>query len=129
MKSNCYTFNNYSINGNFIHEGFGINNDGSLYSWYYTERGQRETLKYFKTEKETVEYALEQIKSDKHANRNYIGMIREKSRLIEIISELNKRDIEYWTDEIPYGGIEDMRTRIFIIGCDIKKVSDFSLPK
>ncbi|PPK93930.1 hypothetical protein LY01_02152 [Nonlabens xylanidelens] len=129
MKSNCYTFNSYSINGSFIHNGFGLDNNGGLYSWYYTERGERRTLKYFKTEEEAVNYAFDQIKSDQYANRNYIGMIKEKHRLNEIISELKKRNIEYWTDEIPYGGFEDMRTRIFVIGCDIKKVADISLPK
>src|SRR5690606_11984662 len=41
MKLNCYNFDSYSINGNFIYEGFGIEKNGSLYVWYYTEKGNK----------------------------------------------------------------------------------------
>ena len=41
----------------------------------------------------------------------------------EIINKLNKRKIEYKTDKIPYqNGV--YKTRIFVIGCDYKKVAD-----
>ena len=65
MSENCFNFNSYSINGNSIYEGFGIDKSGELYIWYYTERGQKNNLKYFKTENEIIVYAFNQIKSDK----------------------------------------------------------------
>ncbi|SMP28342.1 hypothetical protein SAMN06265375_1221 [Muriicola jejuensis] len=116
--------NNYSINGNFIFEGFGLENNGGLFQWFYTERGNRETLKYFVTEKDAVKFALKKIHSDEHAKRNYLGMYKSDSEVEQILMELNKREIEYWTDKILYGPFEDWRTRIFVIGCGINKALD-----
>ena len=124
LKENCYSMNNYSINGNIIYEGCGLEKNGSLYHWFYTERGEKRILEYFATEKEAVQFALEKIKSDKHAIRNYIGMFKSESEIENIKSELEKRNVEYWTDKIPYNGINDLRTRFFVIGCGIKKVQD-----
>ena len=42
MKANCANFNSYSINGNAIYEGFGIEIIGGTFIWYYTERGQKD---------------------------------------------------------------------------------------
>lgn len=124
LKENCYPMNSYSINGNTIYEGFGLENNGELYQWFYTERGYKQILEYFSTEKDAVQYALKTIKSNEHANRNYIGMYKSDQEVERIISELKKRGIEYWTDKIPYGGINDWQTRIFVIGCGIKNAQD-----
>lgn len=124
LKENCYSMNSYSINGNFIYEGYGLENNDGLYQWYYTERGEKKVLEYFATENDAVQYALKTIKADEHANRNYIGMYNSQIEVKKVISELEKRGIEFWTDIIPYGGINDLRTRIFAIGCGIKKVQD-----
>ena len=95
MKENCYNFNSYSINGNFIWEGFGIDKNGPLYLWYYTERGQKDTLELFKTEKEIVEFAFNQIKSDKWAKTHCVGCNYDKNITAELISILEKLKIEY----------------------------------
>jgi hypothetical protein len=124
LKDNCYSMNSYSINGNLIYEGYILENNGGLYQWNYTERGEKRTLEHFATEKDAVEYALKKIKSDEHANRNFIGMYKESSEVQKVLSELKNREIEYWTDNIPYGGLKDYRTRIFVIGCGIKKATD-----
>ena len=124
MKDNCYPMNSYSINGNFIYEGCGIESNNGLYEWFYTERGEKSILKYFGNEKDAVEYAFSQIKADKYASLNFIGMFKEKAEIEQIIAELENRSVEYYKDEIPYGGLNDIRTRIFIVGCGIKKVTD-----
>ena len=124
MEDHCYNFNSYSIDGSFIYEGFGIEKQGNLYSWYFTERGQKENLHYFSTEKEVVHFAFEQIKTDRTAKSHCIAMLKSDTELHRLTSELDKREVNYWIDTIPYGGLNDMRNRIFIIGCDIKKVED-----
>jgi hypothetical protein len=124
LKENCYSLNNYSINGNFIFEGFGLENNGGLFQWYYTERGNKETLEHFVTEKDAVDFALIKIQADKHAKRNFLGMFKTETEVEQILSELKKRGIEYWTDRILYGPFEDWRTRIFVIGCGIKRAED-----
>jgi len=119
MKENCYNFNNYSINGNFISEGFGIDRSGSLFSWYYTERGEKNILKYFQSESEIAAYAFHQIKSDKWARTHCIGFttsIDEKSELEAILRNMG---IAYFQDTIPYYGPEQPAYRTFVSGCAI----------
>lgn len=124
LKENCYSKHNYSINGNSIIEGCGLENIGGLYQWYYTERGNKSILKYFNTEKEAVQHAFEEIKANNHANRHYIGMYSSEQKVEKILGELKRRKIEFWTDKIPYGGLKDLRTRIFVIGCGIINAKD-----
>lgn len=124
LVANCYRMNNYSINGNTIYEGYGLEHSDGIFKWFYTEGGAKRTLEYFKTEKEAVAYALRKIKADGHANRNYIGMYADHQEVEQLLSELKKRKVEFWTDKIPFGGMNDLRTRVFVIGCGIKNVQD-----
>lgn len=121
MKENCFNFNSYSINGNSIYEGFGIDKIGGLYIWYYTERGQKDNLKYFKTESEIIEYAFNQIKSDKWAKTHCIGFSADVNKITELKSELLKIEIEFFEDKIPYYGMDRPVFRVFVLGCDIQK--------
>lgn len=127
LKDNCYPMSSYSINGNFIYEGFILKNNSRFspyFEWIYTERGEKRSLEKFYSEKDAVQFALKKIKEDEHANRNLLGMYKENSELEKVLLELKNRGIEYWTDKIPYGGINAWRTRIFVIGCGIKKATD-----
>ena len=121
MSENCFNFNSYSINGNSIYEGFGIDKSSGLYIWYYTERGQKDNLKYFKTENEIIEYAFNQIKSDKWAKTHCIGFSTDINKITDLKTELQKMNIEFFEDKIPYYGIDRPAYRVFILGCDIKK--------
>jgi hypothetical protein len=73
MKQHCFNFNSYSIHGNTIYEGFGIDTSGGVYAWYYTERGQQRDLEYFSSEQEIVLYAFNKIRSDSWARTHMIG--------------------------------------------------------
>ena len=123
MTENCYA-DNYGIGDRSIHEGYGLDNFGSLYVWYYTERGARENVNYFQTEKEAVDFAFKKITSDKFAKSHMIGFINDKQSETELLTELRNRNVEFWKDEIPYYGLEKLTTRIFVLGCDIKMVLD-----
>ena len=124
MKDNCFNFNSYSINGNAIYEGFGIDKIGGQFIWYYTERGQKDNIKYFNNEKELIEYAYNQIKSDKWAKTHCIGFTTDKTKTSELANRLEKLNIEFIKDEIPYYGLERPVYRTFVFGCDYLKVSD-----
>ncbi|MDF3028999.1 MAG: hypothetical protein K0S23_3306 [Fluviicola sp.] len=119
MKNNCYNFNGYSINGNSIFEGFGINKLGGLFSWYYTERGKKKDLKYFQSEEEIIAYAFNQIKGDKWAKTNCIGFTTRIEEKEELESILKEKQVAFFQDEIPYYGIEKPVYRTFVLGCDI----------
>jgi hypothetical protein len=123
MTHNCYN-DSYAIGNRNIYEGCGLDTFGSLYVWYYTERGQRQNLNYFQSEQEAVEFAFKTITADKFANRHLIGFLKDKLAEEELLKELNNRNIKYWTDQIPYGGISDPRFRVFVFGCDIKLTVD-----
>ncbi len=121
MIENCFNFNSYSINGNSIYEGYGIDKSGGLYIWYYTERGQKDNLKYFKTENEIVEYAFNQIKSDKWAKTHCIAFSTDINKINDLRNKLQRMETKFIEDKIPYYGIEKPAYRIFVLGCDIKK--------
>lgn len=38
LKENCYPMHGYSINGNAIYEGYGLEKNGGRFQWFYTER-------------------------------------------------------------------------------------------
>ncbi|GAB4031965.1 hypothetical protein [Spirosoma jeollabukense] len=123
MTENCYD-DTYAIGSRRIHEGYGLDKAGSQYVWYYTERGKRQNLNYFQTEQEAVDFAFKTITADKFANRHLIGFIKDKALETELLAELDKRTIAFWKDDIPYGGLNDRRTRVFVFGCDVKRVLD-----
>jgi len=121
MKENCFNLNSYSINGNFIYEGYGIENTGGLFNWYYTERGNKDVLMYFGNEKEIVAYAFTEIKTDVLANIHCIGFTANKEKAKEIGGLLKNLNIDYIEDSIPYNGIASPVYRIFVLGCSIRQ--------
>ncbi|MEO6734560.1 MAG: hypothetical protein ABIN01_25290 [Ferruginibacter sp.] len=123
MTANCYN-ESYGIGNRNIHEGYGLSTSGSLWVWYYTERGIKQNLTYFQTEKEAVEFAFKTITADDSAKRHLVGFIKEKLKVEELLAELQNRKIHFYKDEIPYGGLVDRRIRVFVFGCDINRVSD-----
>ncbi|MGS2740845.1 hypothetical protein [Sinomicrobium sp. M5D2P17] len=127
MKNNCYNFNGYAINGNFIYEGFGIEQIGGLFNWYFTERGQKDIKKTFKTEQEVIEFAYDQIKNDKWAKSHCIGFLFEERKSEELKSKLTSIGIEYFEDKISYDGPDKTAYRVFVYGCDIKKTENLKL--
>jgi len=127
MKKNCYNFNSYSINGNVIYEGFGIENFGGLFIWYYTERGEKNKLKYFRSEPEIIEYAFNQIKADKWAKTHCIGFTTSKDEKQELENVLKNTKVDFFQDEIPYYGFGRPAYRTFVLGCDIKKTEHLKL--
>lgn len=124
MKANCFNFQSYSINGNAIFEGYGIDRFGSLFIWYYTERGERNTLKYFQTEEEIVEYVFTELQNDKWAKAHCIGFTTNKNEAVELSEKLNSLTIDFFQDEIPYYGLNNPVFRTFVLGCDWKRVND-----
>ena len=84
----------------------------------------RRNLNYFQTEQEAVDFAFKTITEDKSANRHTIGFLSDKNEEAELLRQLDQRNISYWTDQIPYGGIADPRYRVFSFGCDINQTTD-----
>ncbi|WP_345949305.1 hypothetical protein ABDD95_20890 [Mucilaginibacter sp. PAMB04274] len=124
LRSNCYA-DNYAVGGIMIDEGYGLDDNGSVYSWYYTERGQRQDLKSFPDEKAAVAYAFNVIRADRYANRHMIGFVASTDERDHLRTELASRNINYFDDVILYSNDPPQnRYRVFVFGCDILKVND-----
>jgi hypothetical protein len=124
LRSNCYA-DNYAIGGIMIDEGYGLDHNGSVYTWYYTERGQRQDLMSFNDEKTAVAYAFEVIKADLYADRHMIGFVASTRARDHLRRELEKRNINYFDDVILYSNEPPQnRYRVFVFGCDKLKVDD-----
>ncbi|MBC7572269.1 MAG: hypothetical protein H7319_21450 [Spirosoma sp.] len=122
MTAHCYP-DSYAIGRRIIHEGYGLYRDGNQFVWFYTERGVRDILRHFQTESEAVAYAYAAITGDKTANRYLVGLVTSAQEQT-LLTELDARGVAYWKDEISFGGLHDKRSRIFVFGCDIRRVSD-----
>ncbi|MFN0257777.1 hypothetical protein [Pedobacter ureilyticus] len=123
MKTNCFNFNSYAINGNNIDEGFGIENTAGLFVWYYTERGKKDAIKHFHTEQEIVRYAFEQIRADKWAKTHCIGFSANFHKIAELKNELRQMNIDFFGGQIPFYGVDSPVYRIYVLGCDILKTA------
>lgn len=121
MTENCYGFQDYSINGNSIYEGFGIEQVNGIFNWFFTERGQKNIKKVFNNEQDIIEFAFNHIKSNKWAKSHCIGFEFDKSKIETLKVKLEALNIEYFEDKIPYYGPQKPAYRIFIFGCDIKR--------
>lgn len=121
MEEHGYNFNDYSINGNVIGEGFGIDEVGSEFQWYFTERGRKQVKNVFQSEREVVAFAFEQIRDDQWARSHCIGFLFDKAKADELKAKLEAIPLYYIADEIPYYGPEKPAYRFFVFGCDIKR--------
>ncbi len=125
MKRGCYNFNQYSIGGNPISEGFGIEYSKGRYNWYFTERGKKNILEIFDTEKEIISFAFKQIKSDKWANAHCIGFTESKIKSEKLAQKLKENKIDFKEDKIPYYGVDKPIYRTFVFGCDELKTRKY----
>ncbi|MCB0521324.1 MAG: hypothetical protein H6577_04555 [Lewinellaceae bacterium] len=121
MKDHCFNFNHYSIGGNAIHEGYGIEKWGGLYIWYYSEKGRRDNLQYFQSEKDITEYAFGKITADIWARAHCIGLTKNAVKAGELAGILQSMGVEYKQDTIPEAGSEKPLILTYIFGCDVRK--------
>lgn len=122
MKERCYNFEGYSIDGNSIYEGFGLEGTLDGYVWYYTERGQRTSVAFFIAEKEAVAHAYQQIAADKWATAHYVGLKAKQAEAQELAGRLGSLGIVFWQDVIAgFYGSQSPAYRTFVAGCDNKR--------
>ena len=122
MKNHCYNFESYSIGGNSIYEGFGLEETLDGYMWYYTERGQRTRVAFFATEQAAVQHAYQQVAADKWATAHYVGLTAKQAETQELAERLQALGVRFWQDIIPgFYGAQRPAYRTFVTGCDINR--------
>lgn len=123
MEAHCSN-GSYAVGEQTVFEGFGVAAGADGFYWYFTERGNRDILQTFGTEAEAAAYAFQAISADRLAWRHLVAFVRDPARLAAVTEELERRNLRYSTDQIPYGGPDDPRYRVFVSGCDIRLAED-----
>ncbi|RKR82970.1 hypothetical protein BDD43_3169 [Mucilaginibacter gracilis] len=126
MTTNCYNEYTFGVGNRKLVEGNGIKKTNDGFIWYYTERGQEQDLQYFETEQQIVEFAFKKINGCITALSHMVGFIKDTEDKFEenaLLAELEKRNIKFSKDQIPYK-VSDTRIRVFVFGCDINQCLD-----
>ena len=91
---------------------------------FYTERGlHAEPIFSSSAENEACEYFFNLITSMEH--RHIVGFFREAQHAIDLEQTLNAMGIATVRNDIPYyGGPDDPRFRVFVVGKDIFRVRE-----
>jgi hypothetical protein len=122
LKYNCYR--NDSINvgsfGTKGYDGFSVEFTGQEYEFNYQERGHKQVLKKFFSEKEVCNYAVTIIEKSETLRQHCIEFTKSEEKAKKICHRLEKRGIRYQKDKIPYEE-NNFRYRIFVFGRDIKE--------
>ena len=122
MRSRCCNFESYSVGGNSIYEGCGLEETLDGYVWYYTERGKRSTIAFFITEQDAVTHAYRQIVVDKWATAHYVGLTASQAEAQELAEHLRALGVVFWEDSIAnFYALNRPAYRTFVAGCDINR--------
>ena len=118
MKYECANSNGgYGI-GQTAHDGFEIEREGQAWHWRFNERGNSRTIQTFESEEEIVSFAYDQIRKDPWAWTHCIGWLKAENESAALRKNLEERGFPFYSDQIPYGGIDDPRYRVFVFGRD-----------
>jgi len=117
-------FNQFGIHlsENTNPEGYGVRRVGSQLELFYSERGQVYPEKKFNTEKELVGYLAAKLEKSNWARTHCISATENKNTSEVLAKELNKMNIKFDQEELPYSNDGRMFYRTMVYGTDIKKV-------
>ena len=90
---------------------------------FYTERGQDSPpILETTSEEKACEFFFQQIMRIRHDH--CVGFFRSEGNADSLLQKLAEHGLQPWQDEIPYGGIDDPRFRVFVTGKAIFKAKD-----
>lgn len=125
LVENCFSFQALTIGKHFAPEGIIIEKENGKFCFSYSERGRKNIIKAFETEKELVEYSLLTLKNDKWAKAHLAAMTFSAEEIREAEKKLKRMNIEFVRNDIPNYHIGVTAFRIFVFGKDILKLDDF----
>ena len=109
---------NFSI-GHRGSDVFCLERQDEVWRVFYTERGLAGDILYESTsEEDACEFFFEYI-TKKIRHDHLVGFFISDQKAIELESKLAKHRIASHRDKIPYGGWNDPRYRVFVVGKDI----------
>jgi hypothetical protein len=105
-------------------QGYALDKKDGNYRWFHTDPMGDTVLKISTNEMEIVKFAYDQMVNEKSARFHLIGFHWDRTKIDELLDELTKRNVEYEVDTIEHNDEKEFHIRVFVVGCDIKKVKD-----
>jgi len=125
LERECYNFQWLSIGGHRAPEGAFIEKAGNEYVFGYSERGKREVLASFPTERELVDYAFRQLTADRWHRGHLVAWVWSEAEILEAEEDLRRRGIPWERNDIPNYRPGRRAYRIFVFGRDLLRLGDF----
>lgn len=125
LEDECYSFTKISIGKHRAQEGIFIKRNGDVFEFGYEERGNKRIIKSFSSEHELIEYALEELLSDKWYKSHLVAWVWSEEEIQNAEQELKNNNISFERNDIPNYSKGTSAYRIFVFGKDYLKLSDF----
>ena len=127
LEDNYYNFNEISIGKHHAPEGYIIEVDNSRYLCCYSERGNKQIVKSFNSEKELVDYAYQLFKGNEWSRAHLLAISFDIEKIKNIEKALYSLGVEYERNDSPNHRNGNTAYRIFVFGKDIKKAEHMKI--
>lgn len=125
LEDECYSFQCLSIGKHHAPEGIVIEKVNDKYCFEFSERGKKELIQSFRTEKELVDYALKELAEDQWSKAHLVAWAWKESEIKEAEKELNGMNIKFIRNDVPKYSKDKHAYRIFVFGRDILRLETF----
>lgn len=98
-----------------------------LYNFITSERGNKEILKSFMSEKELVDFTLEVLKKNRWYKAHLVAWVRNDSEIKSAEKELKEMNIDFERNDIPNYSKGKRAYRIFVFGRDVLLLETFKM--
>lgn len=120
-----YSFHGLTIGKHFAQEGYMIEKNGIAYEFSYSERGRKNVIRSFESEKELVEYAYEQLVENQWNRAHLVACVWSEREIIQAERELEELAISFARNDVPNYSEGRRLYRIFVFGKDAAKLTEF----
>lgn len=103
-------------------DAFCLTENYGTWEVFYTERGTKSPIFSSTSETEACEFFYKQIMEMEHWH--IVGFFKEKKNLETLEKSMKEKGIIFHRNDIPYGGPNDLRYRIFVIGKEKFKANE-----
>lgn len=125
LEEECYSFLFLTIGSHRAPEGIFIEASGDSFVYGFSERGRREVLRSFATEKELAAYALEDLQRDPWNRGHLAAWVWSEAEILAAEEELRQRGIPFRRNDVPNYRPGRRAYRIFVFGRDVLRLGDF----
>jgi len=127
LEKECYSFQEISIGKHHAPEGIVIEKEGDRYNFITSERGNKEIMKSFMSEKELVDFTLEVLKGNRWYKAHLVAYVWNESEIKSAEKELKEMNINFERNDIPNYSKGKHAYRIFVFGRDVLLLKAFKM--